>query len=126
LILGKRSKRNLLTGIKTMSMEDLLAMAMAHSPDFDPALALGRIHSILSALIRYCKTRAAYPDTDYFTCELQIRSGSDARVLPVAPDHKAMEELTSVWELVREMDVPAGALVSRSLPLLPLNLTTRG
>ncbi|KAF9651207.1 hypothetical protein BDM02DRAFT_3184692 [Thelephora ganbajun] len=36
LILGNRSKNNLLTSIQTMSMEALLAKTVTHSPGFDP------------------------------------------------------------------------------------------
>jgi hypothetical protein len=114
LILGNRSKSNSLTSIEAMSMEGLLATAMTHSRDFRPAFALGRIHNTLSALLRYCK--AAHPHTGNFTCELHIRSGGNACILPVAPDHKAIGELASVWEVVRATGVPDEALVPQPLP----------
>jgi hypothetical protein len=97
-------------------MEGLLATAMAHSPDFDPAVALGRIHSILSALIQHCKTRAAYLYTGCFTCELQIRSGGNACVPPVVPDYEAKAKLSQIWKIVQAMDVPDETLVSQILP----------
>jgi len=99
-----------------MSMEAVLAKTVAISPDFDPALALGRIHGILSALIQHCKTRAAYIYTGCFTCELQIHSRGNAFVPPVVPDYEAKAELLRTWELVQAVDVPGGALISQSLP----------
>ena len=98
-------------------MEALLATTMTHSPDFDPALALGRIHGILSALIQHCKTRAGYLYTGCFTCELEIRSRGNACVPPVVVNRKAKAELLQVWKVAREMD---GALApQRSPPLSP-------
>ena len=97
-------------------MEGLLATAMTHSRDFCPAFALGRIHNTLSALVRYCKASAAHSHTGDFTCELHIHSGGNACILPVAPDHKAIGELASVWELVRAKSVPDEALVPQPLP----------
>ena len=97
-----------------MSIETLLARTVAHAPDFDPAIALGRIHSILSALIQHCKTRAAYIYTGCFTCELQICPLGGAFVPAVVPDFEAKMELVRIWELVREMDVPSGVLVPRT------------
>lgn len=99
-------------------MEDLLATTVSNSPDFDQALALGRIHSILSALIRHCRTRAAYLYTGCFTCELEIRSQGDAFVPPVLPNNEVKAELLRVWELIQATDVPGGALIFPSLPLL--------
>ena len=97
-------------------MESLLATTIAFSPDFDQASALGRIHSILSALIEHCKTRPAYLYTGCFTCELQIRSQGDAFVLPVIPDYEVKAELLRVWELVQGTDISGGVPVSPSLP----------
>ena len=97
-----------------MSMETLLATTVRYSPGFDPALALGRIHSILSALIQHCQTRVGYRYTGCFTCELQIRPQGNAYVPPVVPDYEAKAELLRMWELVRTMDVPDGALISES------------
>ena len=100
-------------------METLLATTKTHSPDFDPALALGRIHSILSALIQHCRTRAGYIYTGCYTCELQIHSQGNASVPLVVPNYKAKAELLQVWELVRTMEVPDRALVPRSsLPVV--------
>lgn len=96
-------------------MESLLHTTTAHAPNFDPALALGRIHSILSALMQHCRTRAAYLYTGCFTCELQIRPWGNAFVPSVVPDNEAKMELLRMWELVREMDVPSGALIFSSL-----------
>ena len=118
LILGNRSKHNLVTGLRPMSMETLLQTTVAHSPGFDPAFALGRIHSILSALIQHCKTRAAYLYTGSFTCELHIRPGGYAFVPPVVSDIDAKLELLRMWELVWGKDVPSGALAPR--PLRPV------
>jgi len=118
IVLGNRSKRNLLTSVKTMSMEDLLKTTVSNSPGFDQALALGRIHSVLSALIEHCRTRVAYLYTGCFTCELQIRSQGDAFVPPVASDPAAKAELLRAWELVQATDVPGGALIFPSLPPL--------
>lgn len=118
LILGKRSKRNSVTGLQPMSMEALLQTTVENSLGFDPAVSLGRIHSILSALIQHCKTRAAYLYTGSFTCELHIRPGGHAFVSPVVPDIEAKLELLWMWELVWRMDVPSGALTSWSLPKL--------
>ena len=99
-----------------MSMETLLATTIAHSPTFDPALALGRIHDILSALIQHCSTRAAYLYTGCFTCELQIRSGGDAYVPPVVPDYSVRAELRQMWELVPSVtDTQSEDLVFPSL-----------
>ena len=112
MIVGNRSKRNLLTSVQTMSMERALATTLVNSPDFDPALALGRIHNILSALIQHCKTRAGYLYTGFFACELQIRSGGTACVPPVALDRETKAELLKVWELVRETDAPGEAPIS--------------
>ena len=95
-------------------MGSLLATAVAFSPNFDQASALGRIHSILSALIEHCKTRAAH--SGCFTCELQIRSQGDAFVPPVVPDYEVKAELLQVWELVQETDISGGVPVSPSLP----------
>lgn len=116
MIVGNRSKLDSLTSVQTMSMEALLARTVAHSPDFDPTLALGRIHGILSALIQHCKTRAAYLYTGCFTCELQISSQGNAFVPPVVPDYEAKAELVRVWKLVRAVEAPGGALISQSLP----------
>lgn len=107
LIVGNRSKRNSLTGLQTMSMEVVLATTVSHSPDFKPALALARIHNVLSALIQHCKTRAGYLRTGCFTCELKIRSQGNACVPPVAPNPKTKAELLQMWELVRETDFPS-------------------
>ena len=104
MIVGNRSKRNLLTSVQTMSMETVLTKVTERSPDFDPDLALGRIHSILSALIQHCKTRAGYLYTGCFACELQIRSGGNACVPPVTLSREAKGELLQVWKLVREVD----------------------
>lgn len=95
-------------------MEALLQTTVAHSPNFDPALALGRIHSILTALMQHCRTTATYLYTGCYTCELHIRPCGNAFVPPVAPNIEAKEELLQMWELVREMGVPSGALISRS------------
>ena len=119
MIVGNRSKRNLLTSVQTMSMERALATSLVNSPDFDPSLALGRIHNILSALIQHCKTRAGYLYTGCFTCELQIRSGGTACVPPVAVSREAKAELVKVWELVRQTDAPGEAPISpyRRIPI---------
>ena len=102
-----------------MSMEAILDTTAAHAPNFDPAFAMGRIHSILSALIQYCRTRAAYLYTGCFTCELHIRPGGTALVPPVEPNSEAKMELLRVWRIVQEMDVPSVALISRpSHPVL--------
>jgi len=94
-------------------MEDFLNTTVSKSPGFDQALALGRIHSILSALIEHCRTRPAYLYTGCFTCELQIRSQGNAFVSPIASDPEAEAELLRVWELVQAADVPgAETLVS--------------
>ena len=113
LVLGSRSKSNSLTSIEAMSMEDFLRTTMSNSPGFDQALALGRIHSILSALIEYCRTRAAHLYTGCFTCELQIRSQGNAFVSPVTSNPEAEAELLRVWELVQATDV-SGAETSMS------------
>lgn len=98
-------------------MEAVLATTVANSPEFDQALALGRIHSILSALIGYCKTRAAYLRTGCFTCELQIRSQGSAFVPPLLLNTEAKAELLRVWGRVGQTtDVLGGVLVP---PLLP-------
>lgn len=97
-------------------MEALLATTVSISPDFDQASALGRIHSILSALIEHCKTRAAYLYTGCFTCELQIHSEGNAFVPPVAPNREVKAELLRVWKLVQTTDIPGGVLISPSLP----------
>ena len=101
-----------------MSMEELLKTTVSNSPDFDQALALGRIHSILSALIEHCRTRAAYLYTGCFTCELQIRSQGNAFVPPVSSNPEAKAELLRAWELVQATDTPDGALIFPSLPPL--------
>jgi hypothetical protein len=76
-----------------MSMEAILETTAVHSPNFDPAFAMGRIHSILSALIQYCRTRAAYLYTGCFACELHIRPGGTALVPSVVPDIEVKMEL---------------------------------
>jgi hypothetical protein len=101
-----------------MSMEDLLTTTVSNSPDFDQALALGRIHSILSALIEHCRTRAGYLYTGCFTCELQIHSDGSAFVPPVPPNNEAKAELLRLWELLQATDVPDMALIFPSLPPL--------
>lgn len=118
LFLGNRSKRNLLTSTKTMSMEDLLRTTVSNSPDFDRALALGRIHNILSALIEHCRTRAGYLYTGCFTCELQIRSEGNVYVPPVPPNNEVRAELRRAWELIQAVDVPYGTLIFPPLPPL--------
>ena len=77
-------------------MEQLLATTVSHSPDFNQALALGRIHGVLSALIEHCRTSAGRLHTGYLTCELRIRSQGDAFVLSV-PDNGVKEELLLAW-----------------------------
>ena len=99
-----------------MSMETLLATTKTHSPDFDPALALGRIHSILSALIQHCRTRAGYLYTGCYTCELQIHSHGDIYVSLAAPNDEAKAELLQAWEPVRAMDAPDDANSGREKP----------
>jgi len=102
-----------------MSMEDLLRTAVSNSPGFDQALALGRIHSILSALIEHCRTRAGYLYTGCFTCELQIRPQGNAFVPPVTPNNEAKAELLRAWQPIQAADVAGGAsLVFPSLPPL--------
>jgi len=118
IVLGNRSKHDLLTSMQTMSMEGLLSTTVSNSPGFDQALALGRIHSILSALIEHCRTRAGYLYTGCFTCELQIHSQGNAFVPPVSPNNEAKAELLRVWELIQAKDVPSEALIFPSLPPL--------
>ena len=89
---------------------------MLNSPDFDQALALGRIHSILSALMEHCRTRAAHLYTGCFTCELQIRSQGNAFVSPVAFNPEAEAELLRVWELVQATDVPGAETLMSARP----------
>lgn len=101
-----------------MSVEDLLRTTVSNSPDFNQALALGRIHSILSALIEHCRTRAGYLYTGCFTCELQIRSQGNAFVPPVTPNNEAKAELLRAWDLIQATDIPAGALIFPPLPPL--------
>ena len=118
LVLGNRSKRNLLTGMQTMSTQQLLATTVSHSPDFDRASALGRIHGVLSAVIEYYWTRAGYQYTGCFTCELQIRSQGGAFVLSVPPDNGVTTELLLAWSRTRGVDVLGGGLIH--LPPPPL------
>ena len=98
-----------------MSLEHLLATAVAHAPNFDPASALGRIHSILSALIQHCSTRAAYQFMGCFTCELQILPQGNAFIPAVVPNFETKAELLRTWELLREIDIPDEDLVPQSL-----------
>ena len=122
IIVGNRSKRNSLTSVQTMSMERALETVRVKTPNFDPALALGRIHDVLSALIQHCKTRAGYLYTGCFTCELQIRSGGTACVPQVAVNREAKAELLQVWELVRQTDAPGKAPIS---PRRPIRIPSR-
>ena len=102
-----------------MSMDALLATTVKHSPDFDRALALGRIHNILSALIQHCKTRVGYLYTGCYTCELRICSQGNAYVPLAVPNCETKAELSRIWDLVRTADVPTEALVPRSsLPVV--------
>jgi hypothetical protein len=95
LILGKRSG-NKLTSVERKPMESVLREAEKRK--FRGALALGRIHDILSALIRDCETRTTRrPYTKDFMGELQILPKGKIRILPVARDDEAMGELASAW-----------------------------
>ena len=97
-----------------MSTEQLLATAVSHSPDFDQALALGRIHGILSALVRHCRTRASYSYTGCFTCELQIRSQGGAFVPSVLPDNGVKTELLRAWGHIQGTDLLDGVPIAPS------------
>ena len=88
----KPSQRDFLTGVQAVFTEALLTTTIIHPPDFDPALALGRIRGILSTLIQYCMTRVGYLYAGCFTCGLEIRSRGIAGVLPVVPSRKAKAE----------------------------------
>ena len=106
-------------------MEAVLETTAAHAPNFDPAFAMGHIHSILSALIEYCRTRAAYLYTGCFACELHIRPGGTALVPPVEPNSEAKMELLRMWEIVRGMDVPSAAPIFTGDPKeIPAGLTS--
>ena len=101
-----------------MSIEQLLATTVSHSPEFNQALALGRIHSILSALIEHCRTSAGYLCSECFTCELQIRSQGDVFVLSVPADNGVKAELLQAWGRIQGTDVLVAGLISPSPPPL--------
>ena len=77
LQIGYRDSRNNVSGIVRKSTKEFLREAQKYSPSFDPAVDMGRVYAILTALLAYF--RALGPSIsaqDIF--ELRVDANGDA------------------------------------------------